>query len=57
MAAAENKTIGEVISVLLRRALFSRDYRQDLEDMPSFRVSENVPALTPEMVREADEDT
>jgi hypothetical protein len=56
IAMAENRTIGEIISALLRKALLARDYRQDAEDIPSFRVSESAPPLTLEMVREADED-
>jgi hypothetical protein len=57
IAMAENKTIGEIISALLRKALLTKDYRQDAEDIPSFRVSESAPPLTLEMVREADEDS
>ena len=56
MAAAEGKTIGQVISALLRKALRPTSYSTIDEDIPAFRVSENAPPLTPEMVREADED-
>jgi len=57
IAAAENKTVGQVISGLLRRAFLEKTYRQDLEEIPSFRVSESAHPLTPEMVRKADEDS
>ena len=56
IAMAENKTIGEVISSLLRKALLIREYPEGAEDIPSFRVSEDAPPLTLEMVREAEED-
>lgn len=56
MAAAEDKTIGEVVSSLLRKALIPRDYPEIDADLPSFRVSENASPLTLEMVREAEED-
>lgn len=56
MATAESRTIGKVISSLLRKALQPPHYRETDEDIPSFRVSENAPPLTLEMVREANED-
>jgi negative regulator of replication initiation len=56
IAATEHKTIGEVISALLRKALLLKDYSEGDEGIPSFRVSENAPPLTPEMVSEAEED-
>ena len=57
IAVMENKTIGQVVSVLLRKALFPKEYPAGTEDIPSFRVSENAAPLTPEMVREAGEDS
>jgi len=57
IAAAGNKTVGEVVSDLIRKALQPQDYREDLEGFPTFRVSENAPPLTMEMVRAAEEDT
>ncbi len=57
IAMAENRTIGEVVSALLRKALLPKDYREDPGDIPSFRVSEDAPPLTLEMVRKADEDS
>ena len=56
IAMAENRTIGEVISSLLRKALLIKEYREGAEDIPSFRVSEEAAPLTLEMVHEADED-
>ncbi|MDM7995487.1 MAG: antitoxin [Acidobacteriota bacterium] len=57
IAAAENKTVGQVISGMLRKAFIEKTYRQDADDVPSFRVSESAAPLTPEMVRKADEDS
>ncbi|MBN2062931.1 MAG: antitoxin [Deltaproteobacteria bacterium] len=57
IAAAEHKNIGEVVSSLMRKGLFSKNYSEHVDDIPAFRVSENAPALTPEMVRDADEDS
>ena len=56
IAMAENKTVGQVISALLRKALFPKDYSENADSIPSFRVSENAAPLTLEMVREASED-
>ena len=56
IAMAENKTVGQVVSALMRKALFLRDFREDSYDIPSFKVSEDAPPLTLEMVRKADED-
>lgn len=56
IADMEHKSIGQVVSKLLRKALHSRDYREHADDIPAFRVSENAPPLTLEKVREADED-
>lgn len=55
IAYTEHKTVGEVVSKLLRKALFPRDYKECADDLPVFRVSEDAPPLTMEMVREADE--
>lgn len=56
IAAAEHKTVGKVVSALMRKALAPQNYRDDADDLPSFRVSENASPLTMEMVREAEED-
>ena len=56
MASAENKTIGQVVSTLIRKALQPQNYRETDDGIPTFRVSENAPPLTLEAVREADED-
>jgi len=57
IAASENKTIGEVVSTLMRKALAPKNYRDDKEqDIPSFRISENAASLTMEMVRQAEEE-
>ncbi len=57
MAIAENKSIGQIVSALIRKALQPPNYLEAKDDIPAFRVSENAAPLTPELVREADEDT
>ena len=56
IADMEHKTVGQVVSILLRKALLSRDYCEHADDIPAFRVSENAPPLTLERIREAQED-
>jgi hypothetical protein len=56
IAIAEHKSVGQVISAMLRKALFLKDYRTDEDGIPSFQVSESAQPMTLEMVREADED-
>jgi len=56
IAMAEHKSIGEIVTVLLRKALQSKNYSETKDDLPCFRISEKAPPLTLEMVREADED-
>jgi hypothetical protein len=59
IASAEGKSMGEVISALVRKGLRSdgADGAQGMDgDFPIFEVSEDAPALTPEMVRDALED-
>ena len=57
IAASEGKTVGEVVSSLMRKALAPKNYRNDKgQDIPSFRVSEDAAPLTMEMVRQAEED-
>ena len=57
IAQAEDKTIGEVISAMIRKALSAKDYIHDSDDLPVFRVSESIAPLTTEMVRKAEEDS
>jgi hypothetical protein len=57
IAAMEHKTVGRIVSDLMRKALFSQDYDEYADGIPAFRVSENVPPLTLETVRDADEDS
>ncbi len=42
IAAAERKTVGEVISTVNRKALAPQNYLDDADDIPSFRISENA---------------
>ncbi|MBN2319783.1 MAG: antitoxin [Acidobacteria bacterium] len=57
IAAVEHRTVGEVVSNLMRKGLFSKNYDEYIDDIPAFRISENVLPLTPEMVRDANEDS
>ncbi len=56
IADTEQKSIGEVLSSLARRALAPRDYETDEEGIPSFVVSEHAAPLTLRMVKKALED-
>lgn len=56
IAEAEQKSVGEVLSSLARRALAPRNYGTDEEGIPAFVVSENVAPMTLQMVRKALED-
>ena len=55
IAAARSTSLGEVISELARRGLESRARVGSRHGFPVFEVAPNSPALTPEHVRE-DED-
>jgi hypothetical protein len=56
IAKSENKPIGRVISILVRKGLSPPiNYGTDA-GFPMFLVAENAPPITPEMVRQADED-
>ena len=56
IAKSINKPIGQVISMLVRKGLSPpMDYKTD-SGFPMFLVAENAPPITPEMVRQADED-
>jgi hypothetical protein len=56
LAAAEGKPLGKVLSELARRGLAPRPYDTSRSGFPVFRVAEDAPPLTAEMVRRADED-
>jgi hypothetical protein len=56
IAKSENKPIGLVISMLVRKGLAPQiNYATDA-GFPMFFVAENAPPITLEMVRQADED-
>ena len=57
LAAQQRKTVGEVISELVRRALRQRPASRSEKGFPVFDVSPDAPPLTSERVREALEDT
>ncbi len=57
IAAMQHKTVGEVVTALVKKGLFSKSYSEGVDNIPAFRVSENAPPLTPEMVYDADEDS
>ena len=56
LAALEKKTIGQIISELVRRGLRPRDPHDSVRGIPVFDVSPEAPPLTPEMVRQALDD-
>lgn len=55
LAAAEDRSIGEVISDLARRGLLPRSDRlaEEEDGFPVFRVPEDAPVITDDMVRVA----
>lgn len=55
-AAAEHRSIGRVLSDLLRRALEEERERTDEIRFPVFSVPEGTPTLTLEMVKAAESD-
>lgn len=56
IAASQGRTIGEVLSELARRGLQPREPRRS-ELVPVFDIDPKAPRLTPEMVREALDDS
>ena len=56
IAEAENRTMGEVLSALARRALAPRTYAADEEGIPVFAVSNDAAPLTVHMVKKAEEE-
>lgn len=57
LARLEDRSLGEVISDLIRRGLQPRPQTAGPTGFPVFEVSPKAPPITPEMVREAaDED-
>lgn len=56
LAALEKKTLGEVISELIRRGLRPDIPQSTAHGLPVFAVSPTAPPLTPEMVRQALDD-
>ena len=54
LAAAQQRSLGQVISELARRGLAPRADRIDDEDgFPVFRVDPGAPVITPDMVNAA----
>lgn len=56
LAAAQGRSLGEVLSDLARRGLRPDPVQEDDEGMPVFKVLPGAGPLTPEMVRSAMED-
>ena len=56
LARERGESLGSVISSLVRDGLRRPESDQYDMDVPVFRVRENAPPLTPEMVRSALED-
>ena len=56
LARVERKSLGKMISELVRRALAPRETGTTDRGFPVFRVSEGASPITPEMVREVEEE-
>ncbi len=57
LARERGESLGAVVSDLVRRALRAPEEVAYSSDFPVFRVREGTPPITPEMVREALEDS
>lgn len=57
LAESEGRSLGEVISDLLRKGLAPRPESASDSGFPVFAVSPEAAPLTPEMVRQAAEDS
>ena len=57
LAESEGRSLGEVISELLRKGLAPRPESTSESGFPVFSVSPDAAPLTPEMVRQAAEDS
>ncbi len=57
LAHERGESLGAVVSALVRDALRAPDHVTYESDFPVFRVREDAPPLTPEMVAEALEDS
>ncbi len=56
LARERRESLGAVISALIRKALRAPDEFRYSSDFPVFKVREDAPAITPEMVEAARED-
>ena len=56
LAALEEKTLGQMISELVRKALTPKPQETEHQRFPVFSVSPDAPPITLEMVQRASED-
>ena len=56
LAAAEGRSLGEVISSLARKGLAPAEGPATHKGLPAFRVARDAPRITPDMVRRALDD-
>ncbi len=56
LAREQGRSLGDVVSELVRRGLQPRDEIRYAGDFPVFQVREGTPPLTPDMVDEAHEE-
>ena len=57
LAASENRSLGEVLSDLARKALRTEVLKRKEDRFPRFSVPENTPPITLEMVKTAESDS
>jgi predicted CopG family antitoxin len=57
LAASENRSLGEVLSDLARRALRTEVLKRKEGGFPRFSVPEDTPPITLEMVKTAESDS
>ncbi len=56
LASSEGRSLGEVLSALARRGLAPRAERPRRGGFPTFAVPEGTPPLTPEAIRQAEDE-
>jgi len=52
LSRVRKKSLGEILSELVRRGLKSRSTERDESGFPVFKVSEDAPPITPEQIKQ-----
>ena len=57
LASSENRSVGEILSDLARRALRTESFKTRDRELPTFSVPKDAPPITLEMVKAAESDS